>query len=223
MTSSISSVFDFFPESATVLVTREVDSTSDVAKLLAKSVALPLVVLAESQRAGRGRGDKTWWTGENCVAFSLAIPLALTGIAREDIGSLSLRTGAVVIETLIDFLAENFSASEKSCGKLHAKNAREHWSLRFPNDILYDGKKLAGILIESPFPEVVVIGIGINTNTQTKFAPREILTRSIISLTDIFSCAINNELLIAAILQRLTAPQWGLSARVEVWYTAGDS
>ena len=82
------------------------------------------ICLAETQTAGRGREDRAWYSpfAEN-LYFSLRIPLKkFTG--------LSIMTSLAVIKTLKQFAPDaNFFA-------------------KWPNDIIYNDKKLAGCLIE---------------------------------------------------------------------------
>jgi BirA family biotin operon repressor/biotin-[acetyl-CoA-carboxylase] ligase len=100
---------------------------------------------AEQQLAGRGRRGRHWVSGfASDLTFSLAwrfdLPLA-------QLSGLSLAAGVVLCEVL---------------GEL----GLDGHGLKWPNDILLDGRKLAGILVEavgeSGGPACVVIGIGIN-------------------------------------------------------------
>ena len=103
------------------------------------------VCVAEQQSAGRGRRGRTWVSP---FAENLYLSLLLhsrTGAAA--LGGLSLVAGIVVLRSL------------QSLGIHHA-------GLKWPNDILANGAKLAGILIdvkgESSGPCAVIIGIGLN-------------------------------------------------------------
>lgn len=103
------------------------------------------VLLAEFQSAGRGRRGRTWLAPPGG-----AICLSLSWTFREvpqDLGALGLVIGVCILRAL------------KQAGVKHA-------SLKWPNDVLVDGKKLAGVLIdlraESQGPACVVIGIGMN-------------------------------------------------------------
>jgi len=104
------------------------------------------ICAAEQQTAGRGRSGKTWHSGQTAVTFSLLMRLQCP-IA--ELSGLSLICGAAVCDGLRD------------CGIREAM-------VKWPNDILVNGKKLAGILVEisaasdHPGNCWVVVGIGIN-------------------------------------------------------------
>lgn len=125
-----------------------IDSTNAEAMRLANSGAdLPVLVLAEQQTAGRGRRGRQWVSpfAEN-LYYSLA--LRMDGGARR-IDGLSLLVGLAVVDTMRGLGIHNAG-------------------LKWPNDILVGGKKLAGVLIEVTGDPAnvchVVIGIGININ-----------------------------------------------------------
>jgi len=107
----------------------------------------PCLLLAERQSAGRGRRGRHWLSpfAEN-LYYSLA--LRLDG-ATQPIEALSLSTGLALLKTLHE------------AGLPHA-------GLKWPNDVLLGGRKIAGILLElSGDPSALchmVIGIGINVN-----------------------------------------------------------
>jgi BirA family biotin operon repressor/biotin-[acetyl-CoA-carboxylase] ligase len=100
------------------------------------------VAVAATQTAGRGRRGRTWISAPgDSLTFSLLWRFA-PGTAP---AGLSLAVGLAVAEAL---------------GKVGAGGT----ALKWPNDILLGGKKLAGILIELQpgAPHVAVIGIGLN-------------------------------------------------------------
>lgn len=157
----------------------DIDSTSLYAKrILADSrqkIDLPLLILAERQTGGRGRGDHTWWSQEGAILFSLVAPWRSFGLTRSEPVEMSLRVADAVAgtvnETLV-FERKNAPLAEKSA------------VVKPPNDVYVAGKKIAGILIESPTPNHVIVGIGINANNRSADAP-EPLKSTITSLIDI--------------------------------------
>lgn len=106
---------------------------------------LAKVWLAEHQTEGRGRRGRRWVStfGENLyLSMAWRFDLPMTELA-----GLSLVTGVVVAEVL---------------GRLGFQGH----SLKWPNDVLVDGRKLSGILLEvageAGGPATAVVGIGIN-------------------------------------------------------------
>ncbi len=101
----------------------------------------------EHQTAGRGRHDKLWHCEKN---QNLTFSLALFFPSATVLHGLSLAVGVMIVRALKKF-------NPKGLG------------LKWPNDVLANGKKLAGILIESVYqangPIKVVIGIGLNTDS----------------------------------------------------------
>jgi BirA family biotin operon repressor/biotin-[acetyl-CoA-carboxylase] ligase len=116
------------------------------ADLLARAsrLAAPLLLAAEHQTAGRGRAGRSWLSAPgDSLTFSLAWRFA---------GGLPQMTGLPLAVGVA--LAETLAALGQQVG------------LKWPNDVLKDGDKLAGILVEAqPAPDGAawaVIGIGMN-------------------------------------------------------------
>ncbi|MEW6761345.1 MAG: biotin--[acetyl-CoA-carboxylase] ligase [Pseudomonadota bacterium] len=127
-----------------VEVVAQTGSTS--ADLLARAATLrePLLLVAEHQTAGRGRAGRSWLSSsENSLTFSLAWKFA--GGPQALLG-LPLAIGAALGDAL---------------GLLGVQV-----QLKWPNDVLKDGDKLAGILVETQAAPGggtwCVIGIGLN-------------------------------------------------------------
>lgn len=128
-----------------VEVLASVRSTMDVAHTLGAEGAPPgTLVLADEQTAGRGRGGKPWRSRPGAGIW-------MTLLERpNDAGALdvlSIRLGLKAAPVL-----ERFA---------HAPA-----QLKWPNDVLVDGRKLAGILVETRWRERqvdwVAIGMGVN-------------------------------------------------------------
>jgi BirA family biotin operon repressor/biotin-[acetyl-CoA-carboxylase] ligase len=147
-----------------------VPSTNDRAIQCAavQGMKLPLLIVADCQTAGRGRGSNRWWTGPGSLAFSLLLgPEAGAAVCGHGSSALvSLAAGVAVVESLAPFLPGH---------KLGI-----HW----PNDVMLDGRKLAGILIEVLSDGKHVIGIGVNTNNTAAAAPEEVRPR-VVTLRDV--------------------------------------
>ncbi|MBB3102547.1 BirA family biotin operon repressor/biotin-[acetyl-CoA-carboxylase] ligase [Azomonas macrocytogenes] len=131
-----------------VQVYLESDSTNvEAMRQLQGGLRPPFVIMAERQTAGRGRRGRRWVSPFGCnLYFSLAWPVERG--ARE-LEGLSLVVGLAVRHVLQGF------------GLVRV-------GLKWPNDVLIDGKKIAGILLElvgDPADTChVIIGIGINVN-----------------------------------------------------------
>lgn len=143
-----------------VLVYDRTASTNDVAAEYARNPANSgLVVFAEEQTAGRGRGGAKW---HSASGHSLLFSLLLTDCAAS--GELLSLTCAVAVAEAV--------------GRVGPCYAQIKW----PNDILLAGKKLAGILVESRQSgegKAHIIGIGINCHQMPDDFPpdlREIAT-----------------------------------------------
>jgi BirA family biotin operon repressor/biotin-[acetyl-CoA-carboxylase] ligase len=119
----------------------ELDSTSSEARRLAEAgEQRPVWIIAERQTAGRGRRGRTWETATGNLAATLLLrPDAPPAI----IGQLSFAAALAVADTATHF----------------APGAAI--TVKWPNDVLAQGRKLAGILLEAG-DGWLAIGIGIN-------------------------------------------------------------
>ncbi len=146
-----------------------------------------LVVVARRQTAGRGRLGRTWYNlpGEQLFASIVVHP----GTAPADTPAIALIAGLSVADAIAD-----------AC----AVDARLKW----PNDVLINGKKVAGILAESkPGPQGaqrLVIGIGVNCQGTTQDAPPE-LQEALTTLTQESGKSVSPDAVLQAILKRLEA------------------
>jgi len=158
-------------------------STNDLAKhhAAAGRHRLPLLIVADEQTAGRGRGVNRWWTGRGGLAFSLLLDAASLGVSRRRSPLLALAAAIAVVDA--------------AAPRLPSHQVGLHW----PNDVYVDGRKLSGVLVEYLADGHVVIGVGINTNNTMTDAPHE-LKRTATTLFDLTGIEHNHtELLVAAI------------------------
>jgi BirA family transcriptional regulator, biotin operon repressor / biotin---[acetyl-CoA-carboxylase] ligase len=135
-------------------------STNDHAARLRRAGRLfaPAIVLTSRQIAGRGRGGNTWWSNSGVLTATLALPTR----DRHPPQELPLIAGLAVREA---------AAQLTGHGRI---------LLKWPNDVLHEGQKLAGLLCER-VDNVDLVGIGLNVNVDPAHAPRS-LQRQITSL-----------------------------------------
>ncbi|HVE74957.1 MAG TPA: biotin--[acetyl-CoA-carboxylase] ligase [Mycobacteriales bacterium] len=129
-------------------VVEEAASTNALAAERARSGEVPgLVIVAETQSAGRGRLDRTWVSPPRAgLTFSALV---------EVVGSptwLPLLAGVAVASAL----------------RSHAGIVA---TLKWPNDVLVDGRKVGGILSELATPTCAVLGVGLNVSTTAAELP----------------------------------------------------
>lgn len=131
-----------------------VGSTQDVARELVERGAAPpgSVVTARAMTAGRGRQGRAWHTPPGA---SVCLTAVFPPIALADAWQLSFVAGLAVA----DAIAPPGAARP----------------LRFPNDVLLGGKKVAGVLIEMA-GSVPLVGVGVNVRAAP--LPAEIAARA---------------------------------------------
>ncbi|MBF0380839.1 MAG: biotin--[acetyl-CoA-carboxylase] ligase [Magnetococcales bacterium] len=134
------------------------DSTNIYAgKIAREGAADGTVVIADSQSAGRGRLGRVWDSpsGVN-LYFSLILRPA---IEPRYAAQLTLLTGLALAESIREFGADDVE-------------------IKWPNDLLLGGKKVAGILTEMAVEEnqvqFVVVGVGVNVNVEISGLTEEI-------------------------------------------------
>lgn len=149
-----------------LLIFDEIDSTNSEAIRLAKSCVYgDFIIIAQKQTAGRGRQGKQWSSDEGNVYFSVLLD---RNIETEKQPELSFVSALSLYDTIKFFADKN--------------NIAIDIALKWPNDVLIDGKKISGILIESLSflgRNYVVIGVGVNT----KLTPPNI-SQPVTSLVD---------------------------------------
>ena len=130
----------------------KIDSTqSEIWWLIKKDEIINgTVVLADIQTDGKGTHGRTWYTEEeNNIAFSLYIT---PNCNIKNLDGITLKIAQLITEIFKDQYNIDLQ-------------------IKLPNDIVFNGKKIGGILTETQIiSEVVkylVIGIGINTNKQS--------------------------------------------------------
>lgn len=132
-----------------------IDSTNDEAKRLARAgAAAGTLVWARAQSGGRGRRDREWVSPWGNLYLSIVVrPEA----PQFEAAQLSFVAGLAVFDAIMGLVPE-------LDGRL---------TLKWPNDILLDGAKCAGLLLESDRDGWLVVGIGINVASAPVIPGRE--------------------------------------------------
>ena len=131
-----------------LLVYPSVNSTNDVLwERFTQNKLTPAACLAETQTAGRGRRGDQW---QSPAAGNLYLSLFWPHRATQPAQGLSIAIGISIINSLKTIGINNLQ-------------------LKWPNDVLFNRQKLAGILVESRFNtrQFTVIGIGLNFKLPT--------------------------------------------------------
>lgn len=169
-----------------ITLLQQVDSTNAQAmRYLASGAVPPFLVVAEQQTAGRGRRGRSWASpfGEN-LYYSLV--LRVSGGMRQ-LEGLSLVVGLALLQALRD-------AGITEAG------------LKWPNDLLVGGRKIAGILLELSGDPAdvchVVIGIGVNINMRA--APQgEVIDQPWTSLRQVLGEQVDRNEFVASLNRQL--------------------
>ncbi len=146
------------------------------------------VLIAEHQTAGRGRLGRGWSASPR-AQITMSVGVGVADIPTVGWGWLSLATGVAVVDAVAPLL----------------EGTGVEAGLKWPNDVLAGGGKLAGILAEVARP-FVVIGVGLNV-TQ---APEEVEGPGATSLLDLGVAAPDRDQLVRRLLREL-------AARITAW------
>jgi BirA family transcriptional regulator, biotin operon repressor / biotin---[acetyl-CoA-carboxylase] ligase len=146
------------------LVFSRTTSTNDVAwEQTGSTEANGLVVLADEQTAGRGRPGHVWSAR---AGESVLMSLAVAGVAANELNRMTLLAGLSTAR-----------AVERVTGLVHLGA-----EIKWPNDVLVRGKKIAGILVErraaTDERAPVVIGVGLNVLQDPENFPGELRERA---------------------------------------------
>jgi BirA family biotin operon repressor/biotin-[acetyl-CoA-carboxylase] ligase len=131
-------------------------STNDHAALLRKRGALyaPAVVLTSCQLAGRGRGDNSRWSAPGVITATFAFPIDNRRLPHQ----IPLVAGLAARNAVVDITGAH------------------RIELKWPNDLLFEGRKLAGLLCER-VEKLDLIGVGLNVNVDAHRAPAALRDR----------------------------------------------
>lgn len=169
-----------------ILVFGEVASTNDLARdRLAKNSPEGLTVVADSQTRGRGRLGRAWRSAPG-------LGLYFSVLLRPRLDARRLPLLALMASVAVADAIGEFAGATK---------------LKWPNDVLLNGKKTCGILAEyckTESSEGVVVGIGVNVNHRLDQLPEEFRSAA----TSLFienGEPVNRAEVLRSILERLDA------------------
>lgn len=168
-----------------VVVLQKTESTNDIAKEHARSgTEEGLLIVAGEQTKGRGRRGRLWHSDLGGLYFSI---LLRPKLALADISQITL----LIAVSIVQVLQEQYQLAA---------------TIKWPNDILINDKKVGGILTElSADAETVkylIIGIGINCNNKIQNWPAEVKAIGA-SLATITGKQIDRKQLLSEILTNL--------------------
>lgn len=127
----------------------EADSTNNVVRALTAEMASgrKVVVSAVRQTAGRGRRGRQWIDCAGNLFMSLAVEAEM-----KDLGRLVLLSSLCLFRTIKEL----------------PKDVKVRVELKWPNDVLVNGGKISGILLEKGSGDYFVIGVGVNIAASPK-------------------------------------------------------
>ena len=155
---------------------KSVDSTNiEIYRMFQNhSIQFGDLVFAEQQISGRGRRDNVWYSKPG---KSITFSIILKNNEPDILQKLPLLTGISIIRGI------------KQLTNIECK-------LKWPNDILYNSKKIGGVLIENK-GDCLIIGVGLNVNENEL---EESIQKTTLSLKLITNRIIKRELLLAFIV-----------------------
>lgn len=168
-----------------VEVFNEIDSTNLEAKRrVTKGIEQDLLIVSTHQTTGRGRHNRTWFSPEGGLYFSLALRPRL-GLQFAPLSG--LLCACAVVEGVQSLGIENVV-------------------LKWPNDVLVMEDKIAGILNElvtiDPIDNWVILGVGINQNISVSDFPEDI-SYTPTSVEDILGKRTSPELLLCSVINSI--------------------
>lgn len=182
-----------------------IGSTNDEALIWAAQGAPDLsIVIADEQTAGRGRAGRKWFTpAGSALAFSVILrPVARApgsaGVEPGKTGAGAAAAGNPHHSRTVGLAALAVAASLRT----RSLNAEIKW----PNDILVDGRKIAGILLESVWigerVDFTIVGIGVNI-ARSAVPPADTLNFPATSLEEVMGAPQPREPMLHDILDHL--------------------
>jgi BirA family biotin operon repressor/biotin-[acetyl-CoA-carboxylase] ligase len=164
----------------TIISFKVLNSTNDYLIFLHKkfNIQKNLVIVADSQKKGRGRRERLWFSDRDSLTFSFSLQI------HQDINSLKISMATSL--SLIKLLGSN--------------NVKA--MIKYPNDILVKNQKIAGILTEVISindKKYCIVGVGLNVNN--KVFPDNLPYA--LSMMQVLSKSVDKKLLLHSFLSHL--------------------
>jgi BirA family transcriptional regulator, biotin operon repressor / biotin---[acetyl-CoA-carboxylase] ligase len=131
-----------------IILAEEVESTNiEAKKILEKYIGHKCfkIISSDSQTAGRGREDRVWHSPKGNLYASITIP----------------ETGKLDTMSQITFVA-SLSIAKTLEEIFKSYNMQKKVELKWPNDVLVEGKKICGILLVATELKHIIVGVGVN-------------------------------------------------------------
>ena len=156
-------------------------TNAEVARRAAEGADDGLLVLADEPTTGRGRQGRSWSAPPGTSLM----------------GSLLLRTDRDLAQVALLPLLAGLALAEAAEPLVSGAEL----SLKWPNDLLADGGKCAGILVEAPAPGVLVVGVGVNVDWRGVERPEALAGAT--SLSEVGRGPVDRWRLLPALVERL--------------------
>ena len=156
-------------------------STNDHAAVMRRRGGLyaPAVVLTGRQTAGRGRGAHAWWAGAGCLTVTFVLPVDEQILPHQ-------------IPLIAGLAVRNAAAELSGSDKI---------GLKWPNDLLFEGRKLGGLLCER-IDKADLVGLGLNVNLDPATAPADLRNR-VASLAEVKGTSLDMTAALATVATHL--------------------
>lgn len=151
-----------------ICIFEEIDSTQKEVLRRIENIKDSIVVISKIQTDGIGTHGRKWISNKNNITFSLGINFSnIKNNTKDDLLNVNINSIEGITIEFAKLLVNIF----KSIYGIDCIN------IKYPNDLLINGKKIGGILTETKLVrdnvKYLIVGIGINTN-QTDFDNLEI-------------------------------------------------
>jgi BirA family biotin operon repressor/biotin-[acetyl-CoA-carboxylase] ligase len=177
-------------------------TNSEAIRMLEEGLPHLCLLVADQQTAGRGRLDRTWYSPPGAgLYFSLVLH------AAQIAASSSSRLTGLGALAVCDALQAGYGLSAQ---------------IKWPNDVLVEGSKLAGVLVEAQWHgdqiQSAVLGIGINV-AQESVPSQGVLDFPATSVETAYGKAVNRWLLLEKVLEALMTrlPQLDQDELIQAW------